>query len=836
MELIGRRFGHIRVTDVVGQGGMGDVYAGYDEKLERKVALKVLHADQRLDAEARERLQREARALSRLDHPNICRIYDYLESNDVDLLVLEYIDGRTLHELVDTGMSRGEKLRIAIAIAEVLVAAHRAGIVHRDLKPENVMLTRSGEVKVLDFGLARWLHMYSQRIRTPAAQPAASSPAQALHVRESESNDIERTSVLAPFDSSVGSSPSQRPFLATAVGITMGTPLFMSPEQARGENLTTASDMFSFGLLLQVLFTGLDPHPQDLSPRAVILRVARGETLPVTGIDGDVTALINGLKAFAPADRPTAGDALQRLRFFADKPRRYARRGAVAALVVIATTGGWRYTVDLQHERAIAVAARAEAEHRRAQAEDLINFMVGDLRTKLEPVGRLDVLNDVATKALQYVGSSSIDRISAEELIAHSKALNQVGEVRAGQGNLDGAMPLFREALQRAEIAVRREPKNDEAKFALALSRFWLANSYRLKNDIPHAFEHARVYLALTSELAAREPQNEKYQLEASYAHSMVGLLLERQGDYAGAIREYQTTLAIKSAEVGLHPQDDVAKEDVARTLNKIAFAQQQNGDLAGARREFETELSVREELLSRNPRQMRWKQDLAVCHSFLASLLTDLGEDDAALEHRLACVRINAELTAVDASNTKWQRNLSIAHYSLAAQLLTRGQVAQAMTEVRTAEDMNRALLATDAKIALWRRDATKIKAVYAAVLSAMGRTDAARAKAEEAVSASADLTDYASRLELGAAYLVLGNIQKAQHHDALAQASWSRATTLLDEDDRTATDVVALSIRARAFVAAGRRDNASVAIARLQQLGYRNHEFASLIRSEGY
>ena len=80
MELIGRRFGHIRITDVVGQGGMGDVYAGYDEKLDRKVALKVLHAEQRLDLEARERLLREARALSKLDHPNICRIHDYIES------------------------------------------------------------------------------------------------------------------------------------------------------------------------------------------------------------------------------------------------------------------------------------------------------------------------------------------------------------------------------------------------------------------------------------------------------------------------------------------------------------------------------------------------------------------------------------------------------------------------------------------------------------------------------------------------------------------------------------------------------------------------------------
>src|SRR5687768_1251893 len=101
MELIGRQFGHIRVTEVIGEGGMGAVYAGHDEKLDRKVALKVLHSDQRLDEEARVRLLREARALSKVDHPNICRIHDYIETGEVDLLVLEFIERRTLDAALD---------------------------------------------------------------------------------------------------------------------------------------------------------------------------------------------------------------------------------------------------------------------------------------------------------------------------------------------------------------------------------------------------------------------------------------------------------------------------------------------------------------------------------------------------------------------------------------------------------------------------------------------------------------------------------------------------------------------------------------------------------------
>src|SRR6266542_1662348 len=157
MNLNGRRYGHIRVERILGQGGMGDVYQGFDETLARRVALKVLHHDIRLDAEARTRLIREARTLSQLDHPNICRIYDFIEDGESDVLVLEMIDGRTLQEAMNDGLSAAEKLRIARAIASVLVAAHRAGIIHRDLKPANVMLTKSGQVKVLDFGLARWV-------------------------------------------------------------------------------------------------------------------------------------------------------------------------------------------------------------------------------------------------------------------------------------------------------------------------------------------------------------------------------------------------------------------------------------------------------------------------------------------------------------------------------------------------------------------------------------------------------------------------------------------------------------------------------------------------------
>ncbi|PYQ27718.1 MAG: hypothetical protein DMF56_19110 [Acidobacteria bacterium] len=489
MELIGRRFGHIRITDVVGQGGMGDVYAGYDEKLDRKVALKVLHAENRLDSEARERLLREARALSKLDHPNICRIHDYIESDDVDLLVLEYIDGQTVQDVItDQKLSRTEKLRIAVSVADVLVAAHRLGIVHRDLKPENVMLTRQGEVKVLDFGLARWLNLMSssKRIHIAASQDViAAAPARVVPLPEESDHewlayaDVKResTSVLPRYDSSRSQLQQGRRFLKTEAGVTMGTPLYMSPEQARGEELTTASDMYAFGLFLQAIFTGSDPHPLGLTAREVILRAARGETVAVEGVSGDIAALINRLKQFAPADRPTAIETVARLRFLGDKANRIIRRAVAALAVFLVIFGVWRYTVDLSRERARAVKARTEAEKRRTQAEDLIEFMLGDLADKLAPVGRLDILDDVGDRALQYVGSLKPETMSASELTRTVKAINQLGNLRLQQGKKAEALALFKRSLALASEAVRKAPNNPDAQRMLGETRAYLDRS-----------------------------------------------------------------------------------------------------------------------------------------------------------------------------------------------------------------------------------------------------------------------------------------------------------------------------------------------------------------------
>jgi len=612
MELIGRRFGHIRITDVVGQGGMGDVYAGYDEKLDRKVALKVLHAEQRLDLEARERLLREARALSKLDHPNICRIHDYIESDEVDLLVLEYIDGRTLQDVIlDEQMPRAEKLRIAVSVAEVLVAAHRVGIIHRDLKPENVMLTRQREIKVLDFGLARWLQLMTtgRRLHVAASREAiAAAPSVAVPLPDESDHEWfayakpkdGETAVIPRYDTA----PPQirRRFLGTQAGVTMGTPLYMSPEQARGEELTTASDMYAFGLLLQALFTGGEPHPPGLTAREVILRAARGETIAVAGVSRDMTAVINRLKQFAPADRPTAIETVARLRFLADKGRRFARRAAVVAAVFLVIFGAWRYTVDLARERTSAVKARADAEKRRAQAEDLIEFMLGDLRGKLEPVGRLDILDDVGARALEYMESLRPEIMSAGELARNAKALNQLAEVRDGQGKIPAALELFGRSLKLVSEAVKREPKNVEALTVFGATHFWIGNGLQKQNKTDEALQHMREYMATGDTLAALDPRKQEYQLEKAKGHSAVAGLLEKKGRLPEAVQHYRTSLELYRRLTAFEPRNLQGKRQLAKNLDDLARTLERTGNTAEAAALRQERLALEKELADFHP------------------------------------------------------------------------------------------------------------------------------------------------------------------------------------------------------------------------------------------
>ena len=352
MSLVGTRIGHILIEEQIGRGGMGEVYRGFDEALHRKVAVKAIRAEHRMSSESRARFLREARLLSRLDHPSICRVYELVSGDEVDYLVLEYIEGTTLRRLDSMTLSLDAKLRVIEQVAEALAAAHAERIVHRDLKPENVMITPAGAVKVLDFGIARSVGRGG--VAGGETRPPAGWRLMAAAEGPSPDNGPAIPSVQAP--------PAGPLTFETTAGLVAGTIGFMSPEQARGEAITEASDLYSLGVVLQEVVTDR-PAYEATNDADLLLQVAAGATVAVVGVDPQLAGLIADLEALEPARRPTAAETAKRLRWILDAPARSRRRRLGIALGVIVGTAllvaaGFAVVSRVQARRQAALAQR----------------------------------------------------------------------------------------------------------------------------------------------------------------------------------------------------------------------------------------------------------------------------------------------------------------------------------------------------------------------------------------------------------------------------------------------------------------------------------------------
>ena len=248
IDFVGQTILHYKVLEKIGEGGMGVVYKALDTHLNRPVALKVLPADMVADEERRHRFVQEAQAASALNHPNIITIYDIDQSEGTDFIAMEYVDGKTLDQLIPRkGMRLNEALKYSVQIADAVAAAHAAGIVHRDLKPANVMVSDKGLVKVLDFGLAKL-------------------------AERTETDEFRTTETMEP---------------RTEQGTIVGTAAYMSPEQAEGKKVDPRSDIFSFGSVVYEMLTGQRAF-QAGTEALTIAAILQNEPKPVSAIAPEV--------------------------------------------------------------------------------------------------------------------------------------------------------------------------------------------------------------------------------------------------------------------------------------------------------------------------------------------------------------------------------------------------------------------------------------------------------------------------------------------------------------------------------------------------------------------
>ena len=252
--MVGQTLSHYRVLELLGRGGMGEVYAAEDTKLRRKIALKVLPAPMAADPERRRRFEREAQAIAALNHPGIVTIHSVEHAGGLAFLTMELVQGKTLAESVPPGgLGLAEFLQIAIPLADAVNAAHARGILHRDLKPGNVMVTADGRVKVLDFGLAK--------LAESAGHAALALP--------------------------------QGPN-TTSDGQIVGTLFYMAPEQAEGKVVDHRADIFALGVLLYEMAAGIRPFGGETNV-SVLTSLMRDTPRPLTDVRHDLPAALSGI-------------------------------------------------------------------------------------------------------------------------------------------------------------------------------------------------------------------------------------------------------------------------------------------------------------------------------------------------------------------------------------------------------------------------------------------------------------------------------------------------------------------------------------------------------------
>ncbi|MEJ2081495.1 MAG: protein kinase, partial [Acidobacteriota bacterium] len=262
--MIGQTVSHYRIEAKIGEGGMGEVYLAEDTSLPRRVALKFLPASVADDELARKRFLREAASAASLDHPFICHIHEVVRHGSQDVIVMEYVEGDTLlQKLAEGSLPLQEALQIVAEIAEALEEAHRKGIVHRDLKPSNIMLTMGGHAKVMDFGLAKKV----------GGQDGAGQ---------------EITTAL------------------TREGTTLGTLAYMSPEQVKAEEVDHRSDIFSLGVILYEMLTGVHPFRKARQAETIVA-ILKEEPVPLAEFTREPPELlqhtVRKLLAKLPVDR-----------------------------------------------------------------------------------------------------------------------------------------------------------------------------------------------------------------------------------------------------------------------------------------------------------------------------------------------------------------------------------------------------------------------------------------------------------------------------------------------------------------------------------------------------
>lgn len=508
--------------------------------------------------------------------------------------------------------------------------------------------------------------------------------------------------------------------------------------------------------------------------------------------------------------------------------REAVRRHRRLAILAAASLAGMVVTSSLA---VAAIQGRDEARDQRRMAESLVGFMLGDLRAKLEPLGRLDVLDSVGARALEYYQSQDTSSLSDGSLARRSKALTLIGEIANTRGDLDRALNLYREAYAGTAEALRRDPANPERMFDHAQNVFWVGYIDHQRGRFDQAEASMREYQRLALAMVASEPGNPKWQLEQSYADSNLGVLLMERRKFAEAGSIFARELRNSEAMLAAEPNNTRHQDRLVEALAWLAEAREHRGDLEGAIGQRERQIGLIEQFSSGRPEAAELKRKLMNSERAVGRLFVARGDRAQGLEHLRRAVSLAGELIRTEPNNTEWGQVAAAGTFELGQLQLATGDLEQAGSSARAGCELASRLAERDSSVVRWRAE-LRGRCLELRARLALGRNAVleAEAVAGEAVRlARAELGRAPSadnQVALAAAQLLVGDVAERRGDRSGAARAWRAALASwpkgLEEKPRE------LAMRAYLLRKTGQGRAASEIARRLAVIGYRHPEFA--------
>jgi tetratricopeptide (TPR) repeat protein len=499
------------------------------------------------------------------------------------------------------------------------------------------------------------------------------------------------------------------------------------------------------------------------------------------------------------------------------------RRHRRMALLAAASIAGMAVTSALA---VTAIEARDAARDQRREAEGLVGFMLGDLRTKLEPIGRLDALDGVGSKILDYYKKQDATELSDPALLQRSQALNLMAGVAYQRGNLGQAEGLYRQALAGTGEAVEREPEDPQRLFDHAQNTFWIGEIARKRGEMRQAEAAYRDYKQLAGRMVAIAPDNLKWRMEALYADENLGIVLRNQRRFDEASRQFQLALRAMEGVASLDGANVTYRKELANLLGWSADAERDRGRFDSAIALRERQVGLLTSYIAGGARDVDFHRRLIVSHQALGILFRERNQLDRSVEHLQSAVDEADRLIPIEPNNILWTGSAANARLELARSLLALGRSEAAGQQAAVGCSTVITLRTRDPSAARTRSLETLCLMMRARVVAAGGDVDGAQDFALRALaSARREQSEdrIADRYSVAAAYRVLGDARQRGGNMAGAQKAWSDGLGQLPGNVRERP--LEKNERAELLRRLGRVNDARPLLGELAAIGYRSN-----------